>query len=183
MTVVMAYNLEKKKIYHSLDKDYEGASPYEPGIRIEKPATTESDGWGISDSIEYDEMYLFEVVKDIAERWEKFRRAHPDWQQLYSVYFGWHVTSKPMTWDEASSQLVMKSMGIPEYLDVQHQFSDLTGYLWTNVYSQDSEGHDVYKELAEQCIYETKTTGSGKNRKWTPVDKYLTLKFEVAEKG
>lgn len=158
----MRFLLEKAKLVYT-DKVYDGEHVGGMGVRIPLAVTSLWD-----DTPEYKEYYLFEILEDIANRYRTWRNSTKN-QQDYFVYFGYHITSIPMSWDEAQSHNVAKTIGIPYDAHIYHRYSDLTGYLWTEVHIKDERGHNVYKEIMNQ-IHDIES------------DKYICMRFEIMKK-
>lgn len=162
----MQFLLEKGKLGY-IDKSYDGENPYEIGVTVE----THVNGlW--SDSPQTMDYYLFELLEQISERYRQWKNNTPEKEQSkYFVYMGYHVTNAPMSWDEAQNIQIAKTLGVPVDSQIYHSYSDLTGYLWTNVRIRDGEGHDVYDEISRQCHTEFDEK------------KYLCLRFEITKKS
>ena len=122
---------------------------------------TEMVGWNWPETIA---SYSFWVLnEEILRRYNKFRVGKN--MEEYFVYLGYHVTSKPMTWDECTEANIAENLGLPCEHYGWDSYSDLTGYLWTN-YDTHGDGHNLYEEL-NQIEY----------------GKYLTFRFEVTKKS
>jgi hypothetical protein len=158
----MRFLLEQAKLVY-VDKEYDGEHVGGTGVRI--PLAV-SSLW--SDVQEYKEYYLFEILEDIANRYRNWLASTKN-QQDYFVYFGYHISDVPMTWDEAQTHNLAKTLGVPYNAHIYHRYSDLTGYLWTTVDIKDNKGHDVYREITQQ-INEFDN------------DKYLCMRFEIIKK-
>lgn len=158
----MRFLLEQAKLVY-VDKEYDGEHVGGTGVRI--PLAV-SSLW--SDVEEYKEYYLFEILEDIAERYRNWRNSTKN-QQDYFVYFGYHISSVPMSWDEAQTHNLAKTIGVPYDASIYHRYSDLTGYLWTTIHIKDQQGHDVYEEIQNQIDNTRK-------------DNYLCMRFEIIKK-
>lgn len=124
-----------------IDKVYDGENPFELGIELQgetvDPLTREPV------NVKY---FLFEVLERCVEL-ARHAGKKP-------VYFGYHITAEPMTWDQATTLNINKTMGLPISVTAYHAYSDLTGYLWTTVRAENKEGHDVYQAIlsdVERC--------------------------------
>lgn len=162
--------IEGAKIAY-LDHQYEGESPCEPGIVLS--SHTHSSYWVDEPEVSKGEgKYLFEILEEIALAHRKWRFQHKNNLDDYHVFFGYHITSKPMTWEEAEEKYTAKVLGAPDDASIYHCRSDLTGYLWTEIHIEDSKGHDVYQEIL-----------SSLGGRWN-VDygKYITMLFEIKKK-
>lgn len=158
----MRFLLEKAQLTY-VDKEYDGEHVGGAGVRI--PLAV-SSLW--SDVEEYKEYYLFEILEDIANRYRSWRISTKN-QQDYFVYFGYHVSDVPMSWDEAQTHNLAKTLGVPYNASIYHRYSDLTGYLWTTIDIKDEQGHDVYKEIQNQIRENIK-------------ESYLCMRFEIIKK-
>lgn len=158
----MRFLLEKSQLTY-VDKEYDGEHVGGVGVRI--PLAV-SSLW--SDVEEYKEYYLFEILEDIANRYRSWKSSTKN-QQDYFVYFGYHISDVPMSWDEAQTHNLAKTLGVPYNASIYHRYSDLTGYLWTTIDIKDEQGHDVYKEIQNQIRENTK-------------ESYLCMRFEVIKK-
>lgn len=101
---------------------------------------------------------FFHILQDILNHKAFFRPTED-----HFVYFGYHVTDAPMTWEECEEAHAAQLLGVPTYLHAYDCYSDLTGYLWTS-YSEGG-GHNVLKELEN-----------------IPAGKFMTLKFSITRK-
>ncbi len=164
----MKFLLEKGRLC-CVEKDYEGEAPYEVGVSVtvDKSATA---FWSDVEAKNTEEFYIFELLKDISDKFNHFKRHHQKDMDDYFVYFGYHVTDKPMTWEEASVQYTDIAMGIPVESYISHRHSDLTGYLWTNIDITDAKGHDVYREIVDKI------------GDYYSSPKYLSMLFEITKK-
>lgn len=159
----MKYLLEGARFAY-LDRYYEGESPYEPGVKYRVQGT---GCWQGTEKVE--ERFIFEIC----DEFRRFRYENKDWKETHSVYLGYHLTEKPMTWAEADERYTAIVMGAPMDSHIYHAHSDLTGYLWTTVHITDDEGHDIYKEIVDQL---------GGKYECHEKELYITLMFEVAPK-
>lgn len=157
----MHFLLEKGKCCYT-DREYRGETPYEVGVSFTQPSL-----WGE----EVVTRYLFELLEDISDKFGMWRKVIGKEKDQYFVYFGYHVTNVPMTWDECEELHAARVMGAPEKAGIHHHYSDLTGYLWTTVNILDGEGHNLYVEIT------TATSG------YTDADRYLCMKFEILKKS
>lgn len=163
---VMRFLLEKALLC-SVYKEAKGESFDELGVEIPL------DRQGFWDDTEATMQYhLYELLEQIADRYRDWRRKTKD-HDKYFVYFGYHITDRPMTWDECDELYTATVLGAPVDVSVYHSYSDLTGYLWTNVYVKNGEGHDVHKEIAKAF---------NQGRKNWDDKRYLCMKFEITKK-
>ena len=159
--------LLEKALLCNVYKEAKGESFDELGVEIPL------DRQGFWDDTEATVQYhLYELLEQIADRYRDWRRKTKD-QDKYFVYFGYHITDRPMTWDECDELYTATVLGAPVDVSVYHSYSDLTGYLWTNVYVKNGDGHDVHKEIAK-AVNQDKQNWNDK--------RYLCMKFEVVKK-
>jgi hypothetical protein len=158
----MRFLLENTKLTY-VDKEYAGEHVGGYGVRI--PLAV-SSLW--SDVQEYKEYYLFEILEDISNRYRGWKSSTKN-QQDYFVYFGYHISDVPMSWDEAQTHNLAKTLGVPCNTRIYHSYSDLTGYLWTSINIKDEQGHDVYKEIQHRI-----QENDG--------DSYICMRFEIIKK-
>lgn len=115
---------------------------YLPGLVI--PQTRECVNLAMPNRFE---RSFFHIVQDIIMHHDRFFRTKKRKRDDYFIYFGFHVTSEPMTWEECEEQLVATSLGIPTGVDAWDCYSDLTGYLWTSI--EETGGHNVLNTLGQ----------------------------------
>lgn len=152
--------------------NYKGESPFEIGVRLKLDPKTSL--WSGVEP-EYEEKYIFEILKEISDVFNRFKYENNRWEKDYAVYFGYHLTSEPMTWDEAQENYIATVLGAPVSTYIYHSYSDLTGYLWTNINIEDQSGHDVYAEI--KSMVEEKPVDE-----WPRKKLYLTMLFEIKPK-
>lgn len=107
---------------------------------------------------------FWHLIEDILEEHDKFflrARSRED----YFIYFGFHVTDEPMSWQECQMTRDMVSLGVPTSMSAWDEYSDLTGYLWTDYDVRTPDGHNPVRTLED-----------------IPYGKYLSLKFSITPK-
>ncbi len=79
-------------------------------------------------------IYLAEAIEDFI-----------DYNRKDIISFQYHISSEPFGFYELEEHMVKTSMGLVKST-FRHQYSDLTGYLWTNE-KLEVGGHDLLEEL------------------------------------
>ena len=100
--------------------------------------------------------------------------------------FVYHLTDKPLDFDGCTELYLQKVLGLP-HADVWHSYSDLTGYLYTNLHIKHhgdkftSTGHDIYQEISTTFTkYHTKCLKE-KKMKRNDGDPIIYLSLDIQE--
>lgn len=143
--------LEKFLIKHDycdLEDDYYSTEDDVAALCFSRSAPI---GYGfLKDNLVYPASHLFRELKSL----KSYSKS-----AAQSRYLGYHITSDPLTWNEAQSRYAALVLGLDKLeVNISHRYSDLTGYLWTDE-ELNYEGHDLLKELKDS------------------VEKYIALKY------